>query len=68
MAAIELVQLSARRSGAGITLIGKDAAGAEHRFTNIEEIFLIKGRVWVAHNGSMLGLQPAAAPDVASAA
>lgn len=62
MATIELVKLTARRSGAGITVVGQDAAGVEHRFTGLDEVALIGGSINTFRSGSTLGFQPAALP------
>jgi len=39
MNTIHLPVWEARRSGGGMTITGKDATGAEHRFTQVTQIY-----------------------------
>jgi hypothetical protein len=59
---VTLVKLSAKRSGAGLVVVGTDAAGTEHRLTGVVELVLLDGEVKAFQSGATVGFQPSSLP------
>ena len=55
---ITLNQLTVKRSVDGLTIVGRDNDGREHKFTAVYELVMLSGEVTLTRSGGMVSIAP----------